>query len=178
MKHINSEQELREANKLVNKIPKFSGQKEEIQFDEFVRQIETYADSMGWIEDDQGENEDICLLFRRNLKGQAKQMWRSMEEKNLINLYLWKDVKRRFQEQFPIKFRNVEQNKSEEKQCQAFNLVNKIPKFSGQKEEIQFEEFVRQIEAYADFVGWTNDEQGENEDICFLFRTKLDGQAD
>jgi hypothetical protein len=92
---------LQEANKLVSKIPKFSGQKGEIQLDEFVRQIETYADSMGWIEDDQGENEDICLLFRRKFEGQAEQMWRLMEEENLINLYIWKNVKNQFQSQFP-----------------------------------------------------------------------------
>jgi hypothetical protein len=120
MKHVNSEQELQEANKLVSKIPKFSGQKGEIQLDEFVRQIETYADSVGWIDDEKGENEDICLLSRRNLEGQAEQMWRLMDEKNLINLYLWKDVKRKFQEKFSIQCRNMEQIKSEEKQCQAF----------------------------------------------------------
>jgi hypothetical protein len=65
---------------------------------------------VGWIDDEQGENEDICLLFRRKFKGQAEQMWRSMEEKNHINLYIWKDVKRKFQQQFPIQSSNMEQN--------------------------------------------------------------------
>jgi len=35
------------------------------------------------------------------------------------------------------------------KTAKASNLVNNIPKFSGQKEEIQLEEFVRQIENFA-----------------------------
>ena len=99
-------------------------------------------------------------------------MWRSMEEKNHINLYIWKDVKRKFQQQFPIQSSNMEQNQSLEKRCQAFNLVKKIPKFREQKEEIQFEEFVRQIEAYTNFVGCINNKQGENGDICFLVQKK------
>ena len=102
MKQVNSEQELCKAIMLVNKILILRGLKEEIQFEEFVRQIETYTDSVRWIDDHkQGENEDICLLFRRKFEGQAEQMWRLMEEENLINLYIWKNVKNQFQSQFP-----------------------------------------------------------------------------
>jgi hypothetical protein len=50
-------------------------------------------------------------------------------------------------------------------------MVNTIPKFIGQEEEIQIEEFVGHYENYTDFVGWTNDEQGENEDIVFFIST-------
>jgi hypothetical protein len=46
--------------------------------------------------------------------------------------------------------------------AQASNLVNNIPKFCGQKEEIQLEEFVRQIEDFADLVQWTHNVDGEN----------------
>jgi hypothetical protein len=47
--------------------------------------------------------------------------------------------------------------------AEAKDLCNKIPKFSGQKEEIQLEEFVRQIENFADLVQWVDNEDGENE---------------
>jgi hypothetical protein len=61
---------------------------------------------------------------------------------------------------------------------QEINQVNKITKFSGQNKEIQLEEFVRQIENFANLVNRTNDEEGENGEICFLFRRLLEGQAD
>jgi len=48
------------------------------------------------------------------------------------------------------------------------NLVKKIPKFSEQDEEIQLEEFVQKIH-YKD---------RQNEEICVLFRRKLEGKAD
>jgi predicted metal-dependent RNase len=41
---------------------------------------------------------------------------------------------------------------------QVTSLVNKIPRFSGQKEEIQLEEFVRQIETFPKLVQWTDSE--------------------
>jgi hypothetical protein len=47
------------------------------------------------------------------------------------------------------------------------NLVKKIPKFSEQDEEIQLEEFVQKIH-YKD---------RQNEEICVLFRRKLEGKA-
>jgi hypothetical protein len=62
--------------------------------------------------------------------------------------------------------------------AQASNLVNNIPKFCGQKEEIQLEEFVRQIEDFADLVQWTHNVDGENEEICYLFQKVLTGKAD
>jgi hypothetical protein len=84
---------------LVNKIPKFSGQKEEIQFEEFVRRIEAYADFVGWTNDEQGENEEICFLFRTKFDGKkADGIWRFTEEEDKININIWKDVKNQIQE--------------------------------------------------------------------------------
>jgi hypothetical protein len=62
--------------------------------------------------------------------------------------------------------------------AQASNLVNNIPKFRGQKEEIQLEEFVRQSENFADLAQWTHNVDGENEEICYLFQKVLTGKAD
>jgi hypothetical protein len=40
-----------------------------------------------------GENEEICFLFRRLLKGKANQHWRLMEEEDKFNLKIWENVK-------------------------------------------------------------------------------------
>ncbi len=63
------------------------------------------------------------------------------------------------------------------KTAKASNLVNNFPKFSGQNEEIQLEIFVRQIEHFADLVQWTDNEDGENSEICYLFRRLFEGQG-
>ena len=42
--------------------------------------------------------------------------------------------------------------------AEAKDLCIKIPKFSGQKEEIQLEEFVQQIKNFADLVQWVDNE--------------------
>jgi hypothetical protein len=52
--------------------------------------------------------------------------------------------------------------------AKATDLCDKIPKFSGQKEDVQLEEFVRQIENFADLVQWVDNEDGENGAICYL----------
>jgi hypothetical protein len=57
--------------------------------------------------------------------------------------------------------------------AEAKDLCNKISKFSGQKEEIQLEEFGRQIENFADLVQWVDNEDGENGAICYLFEDCL-----
>ena len=46
--------------------------------------------------------------------------------------------------------------------AEAKDLCNKIPKFSGQKEEVQLEEFVQQIENFANLVQWVDNKDGEN----------------
>jgi ATP adenylyltransferase/5',5'''-P-1,P-4-tetraphosphate phosphorylase II len=66
-----------EAKDLCNKIPKFSGQKEEIQLEEFVRQIKNFADLVQWVDNEDGENGAICYLFRRLLTRKADQIWRN-----------------------------------------------------------------------------------------------------
>jgi hypothetical protein len=90
-----------EAKDLCNKIPKFSGQKEEVQLEEFVQQIEDFADLVQWVDNKDGENGAICYLFRRLLTGKADQIWRMIEEEDKINLNIWKNVKRQFQMHFP-----------------------------------------------------------------------------
>jgi trans-2-enoyl-CoA reductase len=65
-----------------------------------IRQIKTYTNSIRWINKDQGENENICLRFRKQLKGKADQVWRSIDRKEIINLNDWKNVKSQFQTQF------------------------------------------------------------------------------
>ena len=45
-----------------------------------------------------------------------------------------------------LKLQKMEQSKSEEKLRWAIDMVNTIPKFSGQEEEIQIEEFVGHYE--------------------------------
>ena len=62
--------------------------------------------------------------------------------------------------------------------AQARDLCNKIPKFSGQKVEIQLEGFVRQMENFTNLVQWMDNEDGENEEICYLFKRLLAGNAD
>ena len=62
--------------------------------------------------------------------------------------------------------------------AQASNLVNNIPKFRGQKEEIQLEGFVRQIKNFADLVQLVDNEDGENGAVCYPFRRLLTGKAD
>ncbi len=62
--------------------------------------------------------------------------------------------------------------------AKAKDLYDKIPKFSGQKEDVQLEEVVRQIENFADLVQWVDNEDGENGAICYLFRELLIGKAD
>ena len=57
--------------------------------------------------------------------------------------------------------------------AKAKDLYDKIPKFSGQKEDVQLEEVVRQIENFADLVQWMDNKDGENGAICYLFRDCL-----
>jgi hypothetical protein len=96
-----------EASNLVNKIPKFSGQKEEIQLEEFVRQIENFADLVQLTVNEDSENEEICYLFKRLLTGKADQIWRMIKEEEEINLNIWKNVKSQFQQHFPAKYRTT-----------------------------------------------------------------------
>jgi hypothetical protein len=90
---------------LIIKIPKFSGQNKEIQLEEFVQQIEDFAELVQWwTRHKDGENEEICLLFRRKLEGQADQIWRFLEEEE-INLNIWENLKSQFQEYYPMKIK-------------------------------------------------------------------------
>ena len=66
---------------------------EEVQLEDYTRQIETFTNFFGWIDDNQGENEDICLLFRKQLEGKADQL---IEEEEKINLNIWKNIKSQF----------------------------------------------------------------------------------
>ena len=91
------------AKDLCDKIPKFSGQNEDVQLEEFVRQIKNFADLVQWVDNKDGENGAICYLFRRLLTGKADQIWRMIEEEEEINLNIWKNVKRQFQMRFPAK---------------------------------------------------------------------------
>jgi hypothetical protein len=87
---------------LINKIPKFIGQNEEIQLEEFVQQIEDFAELVQWrTRYEDGENEEICLLFRNKLEGLADQIWRFLKEEE-INLNIWENVKSQFQEYYPM----------------------------------------------------------------------------
>jgi hypothetical protein len=61
--------------------------------------------------------------------------------------------------------------------AKAKDLYDKIPKFSGQKEDVQLEEVVQQIN-FADLVQWVDNEDGENGAIGYLFRELLTGKAD
>jgi hypothetical protein len=88
-----------EASNLVNSMPKFSGQKEEIQLEEFVRQIENYADLVQWTDNEDSENEETCYLFRRLLTGKEDQIWRMIEEEEEIKLNIWKNVSTAFPSQ-------------------------------------------------------------------------------
>ncbi len=74
--------------------------KEEIQLEEFVRQIENLADLVQWVDNKDGENGAICYLFRRLLTGKAYQIWRMIEEEEEINLNIWKNIKMQFQTAF------------------------------------------------------------------------------
>jgi hypothetical protein len=96
-----------EGSNLVNNIPKFIGQKEEIQLEEVVRQIENFTDLVRWTDNEGGENEEICYLFRRLLTGKADKIWRMIEEEEEINLNIWKNVKSQFQQHFPAKLRTT-----------------------------------------------------------------------
>ncbi len=87
----------------MQKIPKFSGQKEEIQLEEFVQHIKNFADLVQWVDNEDSENGAICYLFRRLLTGKADQIWRMIEEEEEINLNIWNNVKRQFQMRFPAK---------------------------------------------------------------------------
>ena len=62
--------------------------------------------------------------------------------------------------------------------AEAKELYDKIPRFSGLKEDVQLEEVVRQIENFADLVQWVDNKDGENGAICYLFRELLTGKAD
>jgi hypothetical protein len=64
-----------EVNNLVSKIPNFSGQNEKILLEEFVL-----------LDDEDGENEDICFLFRRFIEGKADRIFRLIKEEEEINL--------------------------------------------------------------------------------------------
>jgi hypothetical protein len=68
------------AKDLCNKIPKFNGKKEEIQLEEFVRQIKNFSDLVQWVDNKDGENGAISYLFRRLLTGKADQIWRMIKE--------------------------------------------------------------------------------------------------
>jgi hypothetical protein len=91
------------AKDLFDKIPKFSGQKEDVQLEEFVRQIKNFADLVQWVDNEDGENGAICYLFRRLLT--ADQIWRMIKEEEEINLNIWENIKRQFQMHFPAKTR-------------------------------------------------------------------------
>ena len=93
------------AKELYDKIPKFSGRKEDVQLEELVRQIENFADLVQWVDNEDGENGAICYLFRERLTGKADQIWRMIEEEEEINLNIWDNVKRQFQMHFPAKTR-------------------------------------------------------------------------
>jgi hypothetical protein len=87
---------------LINKIPKFIGQNEEIQLEEFLQQIEDFAELVQWrTRYEDGENEEICLLFRRKLERQADQIWQFLKEEE-FNLNIWNYVKSQFQEYYPM----------------------------------------------------------------------------
>jgi hypothetical protein len=90
---MNSEKKLYQEINLIYKIPKFSGKEDKIQLEEFVRQIDNFADIVRWTNYEGGENEEICFLFRRLLKGKANQHWRLMEEEDKFNLKIWENVK-------------------------------------------------------------------------------------
>ena len=78
-----------EAKVLYDKIPKFSGRKEDVQLEELVLQIENFADLVQWVDNEDGENGAICYLFRERLTGKADQIWRMIEEEEEINLNIW-----------------------------------------------------------------------------------------
>jgi hypothetical protein len=127
-----------EAKDLCNKIPKFSGQKEEIQLEEFVRQIENFADLVQWVDNKDGENGAICYLFRRLLTGKADQIWRMIEEEDKINLNIWENVKRQFQMCFPAKTKPA-MAKDNPKVCsEKKTKANRMPRvIQGVTEEIK-----------------------------------------
>ncbi len=78
-----------------------------------------------------------------------------------------------------MKKKNSNWNKSRKKRnFPSSSLVNIIPPLRGLKDEVQIEQLIRQIETYADFVGWIDDNQKENENICLLFMKQLEGKAD
>ncbi len=72
---------------LYDKIPKFSGLKEDVQLEEVVRQIENFADLVQWVDNEDGENGAICYLFRELLIGKADQIWRMIEEEEEISTF-------------------------------------------------------------------------------------------
>jgi hypothetical protein len=95
---------------LIIKIPKFSEQNEGILLEEFVWQIKDFPELVQWwTKDKDGENEDICLLFRRSLEGKADKIWRLLKEEEETSLNIWRSVKNQFKQYFPpkIKTRNA-----------------------------------------------------------------------
>ena len=84
------------AKDLYDKIPKFSGQKEDVQLEEVVRQIENFADLVQWVDNKDGKNGAICYLFRELLTGKADQIWRMIEEEEEINLNIWETLNSSF----------------------------------------------------------------------------------
>ena len=88
------------AKELYDKIPKFSGLKEDVQLEEIVRQIENFANLVQWVDNEDGKNGAICYLFGNLLTGKADQIWRMIEEEEEINLNIWKNIKMQFQTAF------------------------------------------------------------------------------
>jgi hypothetical protein len=72
-----------------------------LQIEDFTELVQRWTNE----EDENGENEDICLLFMRLLEGKADQFWRSLQEEEEINLNIWRNVKSQFQQYFPTKMK-------------------------------------------------------------------------
>jgi hypothetical protein len=69
--------------------------------------VEDFAELVQWrTRYEDGENEEICLLFRNKLEGLADQIWRFLKEDE-INLNIWENVKSQFQQQFPMTVKTV-----------------------------------------------------------------------
>ena len=127
-----------EAKVLYDKIPKFSGRKEDVQLEELVRQIEYFADMVQWVDNEDGENGAICYLFRERLTGKADQIWRMIEEEEEINLNIWENVKRQFQMHFPAKPRPTMTKDNPKVRSEKKTKANRMPRVvQGANEEIK-----------------------------------------
>ena len=126
------------AKELYDKIPKFSGLKEDVQLEEVVRQIENFADLVQWVDNEDGENGAICYLFRELLTGKADQIWRMIEEEEEINLNIWENVKRQFQMHFPAKTRPTMTKDNPKVRSEKKTKANRMPRvIQGVNEEIK-----------------------------------------